>query len=130
MYAQIFQKWRANPRLAFLMDGSGALWSTAMLLVLAWLEPIFGMPQAVLYQLVPIAAVFALYSLGCYAGNPQNWRFFLYIIAIANLLYCLVTFILVVIHFEKLTAVGVAYFLMEKVVVASLAVLEIRVCRE
>jgi hypothetical protein len=119
----------ANPRRMFLVDGLGALTSTLLLPVLAHWESFFGMPGAVLYRLMPIAAALTLYSLTCYALRPRRLKLYLYFIAAANLLYCGGTLGLLVFYFEKLTTWGVAYFLGEKIIVVTLAVVEIRLAR-
>jgi hypothetical protein len=113
----------------FLVDGLGALFSAAMLLVLARWEPFFGMPAGVLYRLAPVAAALAVYSLTCYALRPRYPKKYLYVIAAANLLYCVGTLGLLFFYFEKLTPLGVAYFLGEKIVVVALAVMEIRLAQ-
>jgi hypothetical protein len=125
----LYAKLAANPRAVFLADGLGALLSTLMLGLLALWEPFFGMPQAILYRLMPVAGAFALYSLGCAAAGPRRWRPFLRGIAVANLLYCCATLALVAYHLEKLTPLGLAYFLSEKAVVVALAIFELRLAR-
>ncbi|MCO6487363.1 MAG: hypothetical protein J5I98_03045 [Phaeodactylibacter sp.] len=115
------------PRKLFLIDGLGALLSAFLLgVVLVWWEPVFGMPPKVLYPLAAIAGVFAVYSLSCCFFLTQNRRPFLRGIAVANLLYCCLTLGLVFYFYPQLTALGVAYFLVEITVVLILAGVELK----
>jgi hypothetical protein len=104
----------SRPRNVFLLDGLGALLSALLLVFLiAPLENIFGMPPTIAYNLSLPAFGFMVYSLGCYFLNPTAWKSFMRLIALANFLYCCLTFTLVVIDFSLLTKLGVAYFLGE-----------------
>ncbi len=115
-----------HPKLIFLTDGLGALLSTFLLFALASFEGIFGMPKNVLYQLIPVTIVFTAYSLGTYFINPKNWKLYLTLIAVANILYCCLTLVLVFYYFDKLTAIGLAYFFVEILVIVFLSRIEIR----
>jgi len=124
-------KYPPTPKQLFLIDGLGALLTAIMLgLVLANFVPLFGMPKSILYPLSLIACVFAVYSLSCHFRFPANWQPYLKAIAAANLLYCCLTLglvLLMVYSFQKLTMLGVIYFLVEIVIVVGLAVVELRV---
>jgi hypothetical protein len=111
----------------FLTDGIGAL-LTALLLggVLARWEAFFGMPKSVLYPLAAVGLLLAAYSLSCYFFKVKRWKPFLLGIALANLAYCLVSLALVAMFFERLTALGVVYFVSEVCVVGVLAGIELR----
>jgi hypothetical protein len=115
-----------DPRQLFLVDAVGAV-VTAVLLaaVVAQLEQAFGMPSGVVYVLSAIAAGFAVYSFTCHLTRPGNWRRFLRIIAIANLSYCVLTLILIFVYRFEVTALGVAYFVGEIVIVGALAIYEL-----
>jgi hypothetical protein len=115
-----------NPRHIFLTDGLGALVSTVSLVVVASLETLFGMPKAVLFKLMPIAAVLMACSLSCYLIQPKSWTFCLTLIAIANILYSCVIAALVLYHFHKLTALGVTYFFIEILILIFLSGIELR----
>jgi len=115
----------AMPRSIFLIDGLGAFLSGLLLLLLAYFEDVFGMPQPVLYRLLPITALFTVYSLGCYALNPSRWPRYLVAIAVANLLYACLTGVLLVYYFTRLTTLGITYFLVEIVVIGFLAGFEL-----
>lgn len=117
-----------NPRKLFLADAIGAILSALLLvLVLANFETFFGMPENILYKLAVLPILFSIYSFGCYLLNPGRWQFFLRNIAIANILYCGITLVLVIAYYNDLSAYGIAYFLLEVPVILLLSVLELRV---
>ncbi|MBM9590813.1 hypothetical protein JWG41_10180 [Leptospira sp. 201903075] len=114
-----------NRRYIFLVDGLGAILSAVLL---AFVLPLFidllGMPLDTLYILSIIPVVYAIYSLLCYFLNPFQWKFFLRVIAIANFSYCLVTMVYLLLNLEQTTVWGELYFVLEMIVVASLASFE------
>lgn len=115
----------SNPKKLFLFDGIGAVISAIFLgIVLVKLEVYFGMPKTVLYMLASLACTYALYSLSCSLFFPSSWRPLLKAIALANLLHCGLTLGLVVSFYQKLTVLGLTYFLLEMVIVVGLVVLE------
>ena len=125
--SQFLTKITSNPKRLFLIDSLGAVLTAFMLgVVLVQFEQVFGMPRRVLYVLSLAACGFAAYSFLCYLFAGKNWRPFLTVIAIANLLYCFVTLGLVAYLWEQLTALGVAYFLGEIVVIVILVAIELK----
>ncbi len=109
---------KLSPRTIFLVDGMGALLSTLLLVfLLAPYPTIFGMSQRIIYALSMPAAIFTIYSMGCYLLNIQKWKPYLQGIAIANCLYCLLTFWLLIQQYKSLTMIGLAYFIGEIIVV-------------
>lgn len=120
-----------NRRTIFLLDGVGALISALSLgVILPAFQEWIGMPHKVLYQLASLATIFAFYSLTRYKfadlSNP-NW---LRGIIALNLSYCALSLTLVVTHFESLTALGLTYFILEKVIVLAIVGLEWKILRE
>ena len=83
------------------------------------------MPTRVLYVLAAIACVFALYSFLCFWRKPKNWRPYLKMIAVANLMYACLTLGLVIFLYSQLSIFGLAYFGLELVVVVLLAITEL-----
>lgn len=116
-----------QPGTIFLTDGLGAL-LTAFSVggVLSRWEALFGMPRSVLYPLAAVGLLFAAYSLSCYFFKVKRWKPFLLGIALANLGYCLVSLVLVAMFFQRLTALGVAYFALEICVVMALVWIELK----
>ncbi len=114
----------------FLIDGIGALLTATLLSqVLARWVPVFGMPRDVLHILALIACGFALYSFSCHFWLKTKQPAFLSGIAIANILYCLLTLGLALYLRESLTWLGMAYFAGEILIVMSLARLEIQLAK-
>ena len=117
----------SNPKLIFLLDCLGALLSATLLgVVLPSFQPIFGMPQNVLYGLAALACLFAIYSFWNYRWFKDNWRPYLRGIAIVNLLYCGLTAALVIYFRQELTTWGLLYFLQEMIVIIVLVMLEFK----
>jgi hypothetical protein len=120
-------QWTLNPKKLFLLDGLGACLTAFLLgIVLTAFNEYFGMPQKTLNVLALIALGFAFYSFFCFFFIGSTWRFFLKIIAAANLLYCCLTTVLVIYFYPQLTVFGVIYFLLEIVVVCGLVFVELR----
>jgi len=114
-------------RTLFLIDGLGAIISAVMLgIVLPRFEHLIGMPAVVLKGLTIAATMFAIYSLTCYAIQPKRWHIYLRTIGIVNLLYCAVSIGLVIYYYPQLTVLGILSFAVEKIIVFSLAMLEIK----
>ena len=126
-----FQQVISIPRNVFLLDGIGALVSSLFLVVfLAPYESFFGMPSDYVHQLAIPAVLFAVYSIACYVFNPNNWQPFMKLIALANFIYCCVTFYLILKLFYRLTQFGVLYFLLEIAVIFMVIALEINTIRK
>lgn len=117
---------RIQPQKLFLIDALGALLSALMLGgVLVYFRELIGLPQRILYLLAGLAALFAVYSFTCFLRTPVNWRPYLRLIATVNLLYCCLTAVLVFLY-QDVTALGIAYFVAEIIIVVSLAIYEWR----
>lgn len=116
-----------HPRKLFLADSLGALLSALLLgVVLVKLEPAFGMPPKILYPLSAIAFIFSIYSCTCFLLIKAAWRPYLSIIAFANLVYSCLTIILVLWFMKQLTALGLAYFISEAILIITLAGVELK----
>jgi hypothetical protein len=118
---------KINPTKLFLIDSLGGLLSAFMLgFVLVKFENSVGMSRSILYFLSGIALVFSVYSFVCFLWGIKNWQIYLKIIAIANLLYCCLTVILMIYGYEKLTVLGLIYFVLEIMIVVILAIIELK----
>jgi hypothetical protein len=121
------------PKLSYrqllLLDGTGALLSAGLLLVLARLEPVFGLPAALLYGLLPVALGLAAYSLGCAVlvrgPRPGHLR----LIAGANLAYCVLSLALVAAAWPRITVLGLLFIGGELLIILALATAELRASR-
>lgn len=117
-----------NPKTFFIIDGLGALLSAFLLgVVLVQFESSFGMPKESLYFLAFLPCLFALYDLVCYLKVQKNELLFLRGIAIANLFYCCFSVGFVVKDYAQLTNLGLAYFILELIVVLILASIQLKV---
>ena len=126
--SQFLKTIESNPRLILAVDGAGALLTATLLLgVLGTFSNHFGVPSSVITKLVLAAVLFALYSFSCFFLAHHKWRFFLRIIASANLLYCGLTALLLFAHREQLTYLAWAYFSLELPIVIALAFFELKV---
>lgn len=123
----IFKNHIKSPYQLFLLDGVGALVSAFCLgVLLVYFNALIGMPVKCLYFLAGLACCFACYSLGCYFLKPPNWQVFLKGIATLNFLYCLLSLGLMFYFFTQLTIWGIAYFIIEKVIVLGLVYIEFK----
>ena len=112
----------------FLVDGMGAALTTFYLyFVLRHFYEYFGMPTYILTYLSLIGLVFCVYSMTCFFLLKGNWTPFLRLISVGNLIYCVLTMILVYIYFNDLTKLGVIYFLLEISIIVVIVYIELRV---
>jgi len=116
-----------NPKTLFLVDGLGALLSAFLLgVVLVYFENWLGMPKQTLYFLAFLPCLFALYDLFCYLKVKKNELLFLKGIAGMNLFYCCLSIGFVIHHSAQLTNLGLAYFILELVVVFVLVCIQLK----
>lgn len=116
-----------HPKKLFILDGLGALLSAFLLgIVLVKLEPYFGMPSKELYFLASIAVIFMIYDYICYWKVQENWRPFLKAIAIANLIYCCISIVIVCYSYNQLTHLGLVYFLLEIIIILIIVTIELK----
>lgn len=100
-----------------------------MTMVILWLQSWFGMPAAIVHVLLPLTAVFMVNSLVGWLLKPRRWRLLLGLIAAANLAYAVLILTLLVLQRDALTALGVAYFAGEAIVLVGLGVMEMSLAR-
>jgi len=110
----------------FLIDAFGAFVSSCFLGIIYYFDSKFGMPQNVLAQFILIAILLFTLSTFFYFLKPENWRFYLKIIAFLNLAYCLFTAYQVWKNAETLTALGHTYFLAEMALIVVLVMFEFK----
>ncbi|MNK23523.1 hypothetical protein D3C87_418170 [compost metagenome] len=114
-------------RRLFLIDSFGAFLTAFFLfVVIRNLDRYFGMPKDVLTYLSVTASLLCMYSITCYLSLKQNWTIFMRIIGVANLLYCLLIFGLLIKYFSFLTILGTTYFLLEIIIIAFLGLVELK----
>jgi len=112
----------------FLIDGLGALISAFLLgVVLVHFQALVGIPRSTLYFLAFLPCLFAVYDFIVYVKVRTGLAAFLKIIAVVNILYCVLSIGLAIWHRDQITALGWAYVIGEVILVAALAVYEWRV---
>jgi len=109
-----------------LLDGLGALITATMCLVVAKFEAYIGMPKEVMFVLSGVAFCFAVFSISSHLLAKKYFESYLSIALTANIVYCLATFVLASIHIEKLTRLGIAYFVGEIIIVLTIVYAEYR----
>jgi len=120
-----------NPKQLFLVDGLGALTTAGLLFfLLTEFEYFFGMPVAVLHVLSFIAILFSAYSFGCLLLVKQKWKIFLSVIAVANVMYCVLTGVLMGHYYSQLSAWGLMYFIGEIAIILVLVYVELNAVRK
>lgn len=118
---------RIPPKSLFLIDAIGALLTAVCIaFVLKPFKDYIGLPANILNILAIIAGVFSLYSFCCFLFLRSRWRMFLFTIGIANILYCIFTTILLIIHAETISIIGLGYFLAEMGIITWLAITEFK----
>jgi len=114
----------------FLLDGIGALLSAILLgCVLTRFESFFGIPKSTLYFLATLPCFFALYDFYCYYKIDKNLGKYLKLIAIVNILYCILSLGFGFYHYQKITLFGWAYIIIEIIIVLVLAIIELKMAK-
>lgn len=117
-----------RPRTLFAADASGALLSALLLwFVLRPFPEIFGIPASLLKGLLIPAIGLLFYGIFCFFQAGQKSAGCLLVLALANLLYCLVTVILLLKWQPPITAFGILYFFTEILLILILARIELAV---
>ncbi|WCL48483.1 hypothetical protein [Leptospira sp. GIMC2001] len=129
IFSEFNKFFNKKPNFIFLIDGLGALLSASLLIVLSYWVDLFGMPKDVLYKLFPIPLFLAFFSISNYLIQPKIFSFRLWIVAMANLMYCILSFSLVIYFYDILTGLGVLYFFSEKFIILVLVFIELRICK-
>lgn len=119
-----------KPKTIFLVDGLGAVLTAILLMaVVRTFDEYFGMPRPILTLLSIMAIIFALYSFSCFAFSGNNIQKFLRPIIAANLTYSILTSGLVIYFYNRLTFLGVAYFVGEVLIICGLVSLERKILK-
>ncbi|MGV3611364.1 MAG: hypothetical protein ACO1N0_10470 [Fluviicola sp.] len=123
---QLFDKYLSNPKKMLLIDALGAS-LTALLLagILVPFQEFFGMPVIVLILLAGFAGIFAGNSFIGLLWPLKYQITFLKVMVFWNSFYCCITAFLILVYFEKLTGLGLIYFISEIMIILGLVVLEI-----
>jgi hypothetical protein len=116
-----------KPKMLFLLDSLGALLTAVLLLVILQnFSPSIGMPKTALTLLLSAAVCLFFYSAACFLLLKEKWGVFIRIISAANALYCLMTLLLLIVHYKQITYLGLAYFLGETAIILGLVCIELK----
>jgi ABC-type long-subunit fatty acid transport system fused permease/ATPase subunit len=127
MMNKIVNTFIKKPSLLFLTDAIGAFTTSFLLfVVLRNLDTYFSMPDAILKVLAAVAAVFFIYSISCFFLLKEKWAFFIKIIMVLNMLYCLTTLGILMLNYSALTLFDLLHFLGEIMIISTLVVIEFR----
>jgi len=119
-----------QPNKLFLADSLGAALSAWILFsVLSCFPAYFGMPERALICLVIPAAVFCIYSMACFLFLKDNHAPFIRAIGVANLLYCMLTALFLMMHLSTVTSLGLMYFSAETALIGGLVYIELNVMK-
>lgn len=125
-----FQNFIVKHKNIFLLDSFGALFTAFLLfVVLRTFNAYFGLSKITIEYLSWLALVFSIYSFCCFFLITKNWKSFLKIICIANILYCLLILVIILYYFQSISVLGIAYFLGEIMVISKIVFLEIRIIK-
>ena len=117
-----------KPKKLFLIDGLGALFTTFFLcVVLRNFYEYVGMPISALTYLSVISACLCVYSMSCFSFVKGNLIPFIRRISIGNLLYCILTMVLILIYYSQLKTIGMIYFVIEVIIIIGLVYIELNV---
>lgn len=116
-----------SPKKLFLIDGIGALISAVLIgVILTKINELIGIALPVLQFLAIPPVAFAVFSFNYFLNLPKNWKLYLTIIAIANLLYCLLTTGVILYYSETISNLGLSYFIAEIIVILVLVSIEFK----
>lgn len=108
-----------------LIDSIGAMLSAFFLgYLLPAHDTFFSMPLFALQVLAVVAFGLACYSGGCYLFANNNHHFYLLVVCVANILYCLITLTLTITYYYLLTLYDILYFALEIPTILILAYFE------
>ena len=114
-----------SPRVMLQLDAAGALVSLLLLgVILPNVQEHLGVRTEVLYGLALWAGGCLLYDLLCLRLAPLTQPRWLGGTILANGLYCVISAVLIVAHIDALTALGMAFFLTDILVVMSIVAVE------
>ncbi|MCC7466219.1 MAG: hypothetical protein IT261_08125 [Saprospiraceae bacterium] len=118
-----------NDRKIVLVDAIGAIVSAISLLIPYLFEEVFGMPKSTVTMFMAIAIAYSVYSSTVYFSNTEKWKFYLTIIALLNIGYCLFTGYHIFKNLNTITIFGHVYFSVEILIILTLSVFELRLSR-
>lgn len=115
----------------FLLDGIGGL-ITAFIIgfVLPFFREDVRLPKEILQGLAIAGLLYGIYSLSCSFFTGKRDRIRLMGIIGANVFYCIVTSVMVIMYLDHLSGWGITYFIAEIAIILALVGLEFKVLQQ
>lgn len=129
MTTQTISQFARNPKKLFLVDAIGAFISGMLLFTISKSNLNLGLADSSLEFLILIAFCLFVYSLTCFLSVKKNIGLFIYTMAFANFLYCLLTIGILIQNSKRLTTIGITYFSIELIIIGLLIFCELRIAR-
>jgi hypothetical protein len=115
---------KEKPTLIFFIDGMGALSTASILFVSRNFNDYVGLSVLVLTSLAGIALLLCVYTMACFFLLNRNFIPFIKAICYANVFYCIVTVVVLMLYYQSVTVLGMAYFLIELLIIFALVIVE------
>ena len=126
-----YKRLKENPRLIFLIDLAGALITMMILLFVVGNRPHwFGIPISAIRIMLFMALCISIYDLRCYTSQYTHFKHHVAFLALLNIVYIILTAILLLVHAGSLTGLGVTYIIGEMIVIAVLVRYELGLIRK
>ncbi|MDZ4082696.1 MAG: hypothetical protein U1E10_07160 [Bdellovibrionales bacterium] len=123
---KLIARFASHPKQLFLFDSMGGLLSATVPLFILWqFESQFGLPRELLIAMAVTGFLYGAYSLICALRIESRWSFFLKILVVANSAYLISLLAYTVLHFSDLSHLGLAYLLVDHLVLISVIAIEI-----
>lgn len=127
----LFDALKIKSKNIFLIDGVGALVTASIIyFILNSNNEFIGLPSKVLIPLSIVALVFCVFSISCFFLVKHQWKTYLKIIIVANIVYCLTTILVLFYNQKTVTTLGLFYFIGEIIVIGILVAIEIKVMKQ
>lgn len=110
----------------FLIDGIGALLSfTTLIIIITFFQVHFGIPRLFLIIFSVIAFGLSLFALVNFRSKKHH-QARVFITILLNIIYCMLSFFILVTFWNEIRLLGVIYMVLEKLVVLILVTYEIK----
>ena len=114
----------------FLNDALGALLTACIHgFILTRITQVTGIPKEPVFILSLCALTYAVYSAACYFLKPKNWQFWMRVIAIANICFCIATASLMFYYRSEISFIAVVFFVSEILLILVIASMELMTAR-
>lgn len=125
---QLIARLAANPKQLFMLDSAGGYLSASVPLIILWAcEAHFGLPRELLIVMSLTGFLYGSYSLICALSIRSRWLPFLKMLVGGNSIYLLSLMAFTVINISSLSQPGLAYLVIDHLVLISVIVVELAV---